>query len=170
MNKTATASSTGRRPTTLVLGGLALVAVAFVVTFGRPSPSAVERLDSRLARAVQEATADAADDGVTIHVTSGWRSYAHQERLFQAAVSRYGSEAEAARWVARPGTSAHESGDAVDVGPADVEAWLSAHGASYGLCQIYDNEPWHFELRPKAVRHGCPARYDDPTQDPRLLR
>ena len=42
------------------------------------------------------------------------------------------------------------------------------HGAGYGLCQIYDNEPWHFELRPDAVDHGCPDRYADPTQDPRM--
>ena len=29
-------------------------------------------------------------------------------------------------------------------------AWLSEHGAAYGLCQIYGNEPWHYELRPDA--------------------
>ena len=45
---------------------------------------------------------------------------------------------------------------------------LSEHGAEYGLCQIYDNEPWHYELRPDAIEHGCPTRYADPTQDPRL--
>ena len=33
---------------------------------------------------------------------------------------------------------------------------MSEHGASHGLCQIYGNEPWHYELRPKAVSSGCP--------------
>ena len=69
----------------------------------------------------------------------------------------YGSEEEAARWVATADTSAHVSGDAVDIGSSDATAWLSEHGAQYGLCPIYDNEPWHFELRPEAIDQGCPA-------------
>jgi hypothetical protein len=69
--------------------------------------------------------------------------------------------------VATPETSAHVSGDAVDIGPSDAAAWLSAHGAAFGLCQIYGNEPWHYELRPDAIGHGCPAMYADPTHDPR---
>ena len=102
------------------------------------------------------------------YVDSGWRSSAYQEQLLQEAVSKYGSEAEAARWVATPSTSAHVSGDAADIGRTDATAWLSEHGAAYGLCQIYDNERWHYELRPEAVDHGCPARYADPTHDPRM--
>jgi hypothetical protein len=62
------------------------------------------------------------------------------------------------------------SGDAVDIGPADATQWLSAHGAAYGLCQIYGNEPWHYELRPEAIADGCPPTYSDPTQDPRMQR
>jgi hypothetical protein len=60
------------------------------------------------------------------------------------------------------------SGDAVDIGPSDATAWLSGHGAEYGLCQIYSNEPWHYELRPEAIDHGCPPMYADPTHDPRM--
>ena len=59
--------------------------------------------------------------------------------------------------MATPDTSPHVSGDAVDIGPADAAAWLSEHGAEYGLCQIYGNEPWHYELRPEAVDAGLPA-------------
>jgi hypothetical protein len=70
--------------------------------------------------------------------------------------------------VATPATSAHVKGHAVDVGPADATAWLSEHGAGYGLCQIYRNEPWHYELRPGAVDHGCPPMFADPAQDPRM--
>ena len=83
-------------------------------------------------------------------------------------MSQYGSADEAARWVATPDTSAHVSGDAVDLGPARARAWLAEHGARYGLCQTYRNEPWHFELRPGAVDRGCPAMYADPTHDPRM--
>ena len=62
------------------------------------------------------------------------------------------------------------SGDAVDIGPSEATAWLSEHGAAYGLCQTYGNEPWHYELRSDATAHGCPPPYADPTQDPRLQR
>jgi D-alanyl-D-alanine carboxypeptidase len=127
----------------------------------------VAKLDRGLLGALRRAATDAADDGVEFVVDSGWRSPAYQERLLRDAVSKYGSEAEAARWVATPNRSAHVAGDAVDVGPAHTARWLSAHGAAYGLCQIYGNEPWHYELRPEAIAHGCPAMYADPTHDPR---
>jgi D-alanyl-D-alanine carboxypeptidase len=130
----------------------------------------VANLDPALLGALRQAATDAADDGVDFVVDSGWRSPAYQAQLFRQAVSKYGSEEEAARWVATPNTSAHVSGDAVDIGPADATSWLSAHGAAYGLCQIYGNEPWHYELRPEAIDHGCPSMYADPTRDPRTQR
>jgi zinc D-Ala-D-Ala carboxypeptidase len=130
----------------------------------------VARLDRTLLGALRRAATDAAHDGVEFYVDSGWRSREYQERLFQEAASKYGSAEEAARWVAAPDKSAHVSGDAVDIGHSDATAWLSEHGAEYGLCQIYSNEPWHYELRPEAVDQGCPAVYADPTHDPRLHR
>ena len=131
---------------------------------------AVANLDPALLGALRQAATDAAGDGVEVFVDSGWRSAEYQEQLLRQAVSKYGSEEEAARWVAAPKASAHVSGDAVDVGPVAAATWLSEHGAEYGLCQIYDNEPWHYELRLEAVDDGCPARYADPTQDPRMQR
>ena len=128
----------------------------------------VARLDPELLGALRRAATDAAGDGVRIQVDSGWRSRRYQEQLLRQAISTYGSERAAARWGATPGTSPHVAGDAVDVGPSRAARWLSAHGGGYGLCQIYRNEPWHYELRPDAVDHGCPAVYADPTQDPRM--
>jgi zinc D-Ala-D-Ala carboxypeptidase len=128
----------------------------------------VANLDSDLLAALRQAATNAGDDGVEFLVDSGWRSPEYQEHLRQEAVSKYGSEAEAARWVATADTSPHVSGDAVDIGPSDAAAWLSEYGAEYGLCQIYGNEPWHYELRPEAIDHGCPAMYADPTHDPRM--
>jgi D-alanyl-D-alanine carboxypeptidase len=130
----------------------------------------VAKLDPGLLGAMRRAATDAADDGVEFVVDSGWRSPAYQEQLLREAVSKYGSEEEAARWVATATTSAHVSGRAVDIGPSDAAAWLSGHGAAYGLCQIYGNEPWHYELRPEAVDHGCSPMYSDPTQDPKMRR
>ena len=123
----------------------------------------VANLDPALLGALRQAATDAADDGVEFVVNSGWRSPEYEEQLLHEAVSKYGSEKEAARWVATPNTSAHVSGDAVDIGPSDATAWLSEHGAEYGLCQIYRNEPWHYELRREALYQGCPPMYADPT-------
>jgi zinc D-Ala-D-Ala carboxypeptidase len=128
----------------------------------------VANLDPALLGALRQAATDAADDGVEFFVDSGWRSAEYQEQLLHDAVSEYGSEKEAARWVATPNTSAHVSGDAVDIGHFDATAWLSENGAEYGLCQIYSNEPWHYERRPEAIDHGCPPMYADPTHDPRM--
>ena len=128
----------------------------------------VANLDPALLGALRRSAMAAANDGVAFVVDSGWRSPAYQAHLLDEAISEYGSEREAARWVATPTTSAHVSGDAVDIGPREAAAWLSEHGAGYGLCQIYGNEAWHYELRPEATAHGCPTMYADATHDPRL--
>lgn len=134
----------------------------------RDADPALANLDPDLAAALRRATDAAADDGVALQVNSGWRSEEHQQRLLEEAIAEYGSEEEAARWVATPETSSHVSGDAVDIGGEGATDWLAEYGADFGLCQIYDNEPWHFELRPYAASDGCPATYADPSHDPRM--
>ena len=128
---------------------------------------AVSRLDPHLRAALRAASTDA---GIEFRVNSGWRSPAYQEQLLDEAVATYGSRTAAARWVATPATSPHVSGDAVDLAGYRATAWLAGHGARYGLCQVFRNEPWHFELRPGAVERGCPRQYADPTHDPRMHR
>lgn len=129
---------------------------------------AVSNLDPELLAAVRAAATAAEEDGIRLQVNSGWRSPAYQEALLADAVERYGSAEEAARWVATPEKSEHVSGDAVDLGPVAGQDWMSRHGAAFGLCQIYANERWHFELRPGAIANGCPVMYADPTADPRI--
>jgi len=129
---------------------------------------AVANLDPDLLGALRLAATDAEDNGVELYVTSGWRSPEYQDQLLREAISEYGSEEEAARWVATAEKSPHVSGDAIDVGHSNATAWLSERGAEYGLCQIYGNERWHYELRPEAIDQGCPPMYADPTHDPRM--
>lgn len=128
---------------------------------------AVGNLDPALLDALQRAASDA---DVPFLVNSGWRSAALQQHMLDEAVVSYGSAEEAVRWVATPETSLHVSGDAVDLGGLPTLDWLVRHGADYGLCQIYGNESWHYELRPEAVDDGCPEMYADPTEDPRMRR
>lgn len=107
---------------------------------------AVGNLAPDLRAAVQRASTDAARDGVALIITSGWRSVRYQQSLLDAAIAQYGSEAEARRWVNIPEKSAHVTGKAVDIGPTAAALWLRQHGNRYGLCQIYGNEMWHYEL------------------------
>jgi D-alanyl-D-alanine carboxypeptidase len=106
----------------------------------------VTRLDPLLLRAVQDATRAAAAQGVNIALTSGWRSKGFQQRLFADAVRQYGSVDVAQQFVASPESSKHVLGEAVDVTGPGVSDWLIRNGAQFGLCQIYANENWHFEL------------------------
>jgi hypothetical protein len=129
---------------------------------------AIGNLDPALLSALHAGATAAATEDVTIYVNSGWRSRAYQDELLNEAVAEYGSRAAAARWVATADTSPHVSGEAVDVGHAEAEQWLSKNGAQYGLCQIYRNEPWHYELRPHAIGGRCPRMYTDPSRDPRM--
>lgn len=121
---------------------------------------AIARLDRDLRRALAAATDAAHDEGIALRVTSGWRSPAHQQRLFDEAVDRYRSVDAARRLVAEPERSAHVHGEAVDIGPTDAAYWMQRHGARFGLCQTYANEVWHYELRVEPGGY-CPAPASD---------
>jgi D-alanyl-D-alanine carboxypeptidase len=159
MNHTAPAASAR------VIPGRALLAVFLIAaTIGGVLLARSEASSGR------PSATDAAAAGIELYVVSGWRSPEYQDRLLSEAVVTYGSAEEAARWVATADTSSHVSGDAVDVGPYDAVDWMADHGVEYDLCQIYHNESWHYELRPGARDAGCPTRYADPTEDPRMRR
>lgn len=92
---------------------------------------------------------------------SGYRSVEEQAWLWDGALAKYGDPEVACLWVARPGTSAHQSGRAVDCHLGDpIESeyadrmratpayrWLVAHAAEFGFYP-YDIEPWHWEYNP----------------------
>lgn len=79
-----------------------------------------------------------------VPVTSGWRSTARQAAL-------YANRAQNPYPVARPGTSAHERGTAVDV-PRAFAARLAAVSARTGLCRPWpETDPVHFELCRRAA-------------------
>jgi len=94
------------------------------------------------------AQAAAKSAGFNIRITSGFRSQQLQERLFNDAVKKYGSESEASKWVLPKDISHHPWGIAIDVNyPGDRKAvkWLEENGSTFGLCRVYENEWWHFE-------------------------
>ncbi|MFP5503229.1 MAG: peptidoglycan-binding protein [Candidatus Sericytochromatia bacterium] len=78
-------------------------------------------------------------DGVTIAITSGYRSYDEQVVLW----NKYGRNP--AR-VARPGTSNHQKGEAIDFkNIGNAWAWLKQNAHKFGF-HNYPPEPWHYSL------------------------
>ena len=122
--------------------------------------------------------ADAEAAGCKLYLVSGYRSVERQTALFKRKTnsfmaegfSREEAEKQAAMWVARPGTSEHNTGLAADIVSADWYSkhsdltadfedtpefeWLNAHCADYGLILRYPRgkenvtgvtyEPWHY--------------------------
>ncbi len=117
-------------------------------------PDAAKAL-SVLGRAAQK-------DGVMLDVSSTYRSYEYQKNLFDYWVRVDGLE-EAERESARPGTSQHQLGVAVDFGSIDDNydktpggKWMYAHAAEYGWSLSFPKEYeditgyrwecWHFRF------------------------
>jgi hypothetical protein len=88
--------------------------------------------------------------GGSIEIVSGYRSSAEQARLWAEAVARYGDPEIADDWVARPGTSAHERGLAVDLGGDVALAVRLVERLGLPLIRPLAHEPWHFELAPNS--------------------
>lgn len=118
----------------------------------------LSQIDPALLTAVQNAARAAQPAGIELRVTSGWRSKGFQQRLFDDAVGTYGSVAAASEFVATPEVSKHVMGEAIDIGPPEADQWLIANGRQFGLCQIYANEIWHFELAVDAQGNCPPLR------------
>lgn len=127
---------------------------ATLTAFDVENPT-VGRLDPALLAAVQEATRAAAAEGIEVEINSGWRSVGFQQRLFDDGVRTYGSVEVARQFVASPQTSMHVVGRAVDVGGPPAAAWMSRNGTRFGLCQVFANELWHYELTADAAGR-CP--------------
>lgn len=131
---------------------------ASTATRATPTATGTAGLEPALKHELDRAITAARADGVELHLTSGWRTWAEQQELFNAAVKKYGSPEAASRWVLPPDKSAHVRGAAVDVGPRSGAKWLERHGSRFGLCRRYDNEWWHFELLVPAGSSACPPR------------
>ena len=119
---------------------------------------------------------DAAQDGVEFTLVDSYRSYETQAEYYEKKVQQYidqgysraDAEVKAATITARPNTSEHQAGLALDIvtpswprrnsGFADTLAfkWLDANAYKYGFIQRYPKgkeditkvifEPWHWRF------------------------
>ena len=131
-------------------------------------------IDSRVYPALMQMLEAARAEGLNPVVRSAYRTHDTQQALYDNKVQRlinqgYAPEDapdEAARWVARPGTSEHEAGLALDIvsdGSRDLteeqentpeQQWLMANAHRFGFILRYPKEkqditgigyePWHY--------------------------
>ena len=131
-------------------------------------PSVAENIYMRpeAARALEALFAGAAEDGITLYATSGFRSYATQKAIFDRKAAERGEQA-ANCSVAKPGYSEHQTGLAMDIegettlgtgltaafGESPEGIWVAEHCHEYGFIIRYPEdktsitgyiyEPWH---------------------------
>ena len=115
----------------------------------------------------KEMIAQASSEGVTLLVTSGYRSYDDQENLYNSMVQNLGSEDAASKVCAKAGMSEHQTGLALDFtdnannsteteafGDTAAGQWLFQHAHEYGFILRYPKGkeditgysymPWHY--------------------------
>jgi len=97
-------------------------------------------IGAHIAKQFDAMVAAAKQDGVNITITSGFRTRAEQEKLYAAYKNGTGNLA------AKPGTSNHESGDALDLGPPSAYSWLKQNAGRFGFKNTVAGEPWHWSL------------------------
>ena len=131
-------------------------------------PSVAENIYMRpeAARALEALFAGAAEDGITLYATSGFRSYSTQKAIFDRKAAERGEQT-ANRSVAKPGYSEHKTGLAMDIegettlgtgltaafGESPEGIWVAEHCYEYGFIIRYPKdktsitgyiyEPWH---------------------------
>lgn len=125
-----------------------------------------QQLDYRIVEPMREFVAAARAEGLSVYLSSGYRTYADQNYLFNRKIGQGYSEEDAAKIVARPGTSEHQTGLACDITDKYYDLkdssleqtatykWMCQHCQEYGFIVRYPNdksditgiiyEPWHF--------------------------
>jgi len=142
-------------------------AADIVVVDGFQRTVPLHRLAAEGWAALAAAARTAGHDAPLFLPVSGYRTIEEQAWLWEGALAKYGDPAIACQWVARPGTSAHQSGRAIDLHLGDpIESeyaarmrersayrWLVANAATFGFYP-YEIEPWHWEYNPPWPRSG----------------
>ena len=133
-----------------------------------------QNFDSRAVDNFELFVAAAKNEGLSVYITSSYRSYATQQTLFNNKVNQYiysegsreAAETKAKTIVAYPGTSEHQLGLACDIvdkyyeymneslADTALSKWMAEHCAEYGFILRYPDgkqditgvmfEPWHY--------------------------
>ncbi|WP_254434170.1 D-alanyl-D-alanine carboxypeptidase family protein [Halobacillus sp. Marseille-Q1614] len=130
-------------------------------------------LQPEAAEALEELFKGAENAGLELYAASGFRSYERQKSIYENNVKQRGQE-EADKFSARPGTSEHQTGLAMDVTSPEMSfkleqsfietkegKWLEDHAHEYGFVVRYlegtkditgyEYEPWHLRYVGKGL-------------------
>ncbi len=114
-------------------------------------------LEDECATATEAMFEAALEDGVNLVLTSGYRDFYWQKRLFENQYNKTGSFEAANQFVALEGESEHQTGLAIDITSASV---------GYGLSQTFENTIEFVWLEKNAADFGFILRYHkDRTED-----
>lgn len=120
-----------------------------------------------LVAALADARAAAGERGITLPVSSGYRSAGEQAENLARELRERGDLQTALRWVFAPDRSMHVRGLAIDVNSGPAADWLHVHGRRFGLCKTLAWEWWHFEWREAWQRDAaCPPPAQTPDGAP----
>jgi D-alanyl-D-alanine carboxypeptidase len=123
------------------------------------------QISDTMASALQQMFAEAANQGLHLMLSSGYRSYSYQVQVYNSIVKSQG-QGNADEQSARPGYSEHQTGLAADLAPSSRKCdlqqcfgqtpegqWLAANAYKYGFLiryqadkqtvTGYEYEPWH---------------------------
>ncbi len=137
-------------------------------------PGMSQSIQDEAATALEALFAAADEEGIGLETVSGYRSYSTQATIYQRKVESTGSEAAADQYVAKPGTSEHQLGLAMDIsregssslvpsfGTTTEGIWVKENAHRFGFIIRYPEEyvdvtgysyePWH--LRYVGVEHA----------------
>lgn len=111
-----------------------------------------QELDHRIIQAMKDFVAAARAEGLNVYLSSGYRDYNTQSYLYNRKISQGYSAEDAARIVAPPGTSEHQTGLACDITDRYYELkdsslentalyqWMSQHCHEYGFIVRYPKD------------------------------
>ncbi len=139
-----------------------------VTSIAHGDAESLMKVDKRMEPALRQLVDAAEEDGVTLMISSAFRSVADQQKTLEVLSAQLGTS-EAKKIVAPPGSSEHHTGLAVDFSDASTECatdsdkcslgyesavWLREHAPDYGFILRYDQgseditgydyEPWHY--------------------------
>lgn len=123
--------------------------LASVATGGATRPDSFTGMSPDFAAALQNLFGSAPPNvRAGLQVSSGYRSPERQAQLWADALKKYGNADAARKWVAPPGRSKHNHGQAADLKFMNdvAKQWVHANAANYGLSFPLANENWHVEL------------------------
>lgn len=118
--------------------------IKLITVGGKPTSIAVGHQFLKMQKAANAA-------GVSLGITSGFRTMAEQQHLYDCYLHKSCNNGNLA---AKPGYSNHQGGFALDL---TTSSWLANHAHEYGFARTVPSESWHYEYHGPDTGGPCDA-------------